>query len=42
VPSAIIKDEWNYIINPSHKDFKKVKITGIEPFVFDTRLLKGQ
>lgn len=39
-PSAIIKDEWNYIINPLHKDFKKVKILNTEPFVFDTRLFK--
>ena|SRR5665213_2106372 len=40
VPSAIIKDEWNFIINPVHKDFQKVKILGIEPFAFDTRLFK--
>jgi RES domain-containing protein len=40
VPSAIVKDEWNYIINPAHKDFKKVKILDIEPFTFDTRLFK--
>jgi len=39
-PSVIIKDEWNYILNPSHKDFKKVKINGAEPFTFDTRLFK--
>lgn len=39
-PSAIIKDEWNYIINPLHKDFNKVKILSTEPFVFDTRLFK--
>lgn len=40
VPSAIIPDEWNYLINPAHKDFKKVKITAIEPFSFDARLFK--
>jgi len=40
VPSAIIKDEWNCIINPMHKDFKKVKIVATEPFSFDTRLFK--
>jgi RES domain-containing protein len=39
-PSAIIKDEWNYIINPMHKDFQKVKIISTEPFSFDTRLFK--
>lgn len=40
VPSAIVQDEWNYLINPSHKDFKKIKITATEPFSFDTRLFK--
>jgi RES domain-containing protein len=40
VPSAIIKDEWNYIINPMHKDFKKVKVLTADPFTFDTRLFK--
>jgi RES domain-containing protein len=40
VPSSIIKDEWNYIINPMHKNFKQVKIINIEPFTFDTRLFK--
>jgi RES domain-containing protein len=40
IPSAIIKDEWNYIINPMHKDFQKVKIMDIEPFNFDIRLFK--
>jgi RES domain-containing protein len=39
-PSAIIKDEWNYIINPMHKDFQKVRIISVEPFSFDTRLFK--
>lgn len=40
VPSAIVKDEWNYIINPRHKDFHKIKIVNTEPFAFDTRLFK--
>ncbi len=40
VPSVIIKDEWNYIINPLHPGFKKVKIVNTEPFTFDTRLFR--
>ena len=40
VPSSIIKDEWNYIINPMHESFKKVKIISTEPFTFDVRLFK--
>lgn len=38
VPSAIIPEEYNYLINPLHKDFSKVKYIGTEPFVFDERL----
>jgi RES domain-containing protein len=39
-PSAIIQDEWNYIINPVHRDFQKIKVINTEPFAFDTRLFK--
>jgi len=38
VPSAIIMNEYNYLINPKNKDFKKLKIIGTEPFFFDDRL----
>ena len=40
VPSAIIKDDWNYLINPTHKDFHQVKDLSSEPFGFDARLFK--
>jgi RES domain-containing protein len=38
VPSAIIKNEFNYLINPQHSDFKLIEISGIEDFDFDMRL----
>lgn len=38
VPSAVVQGEYNYLINPSHKDFKKIKVKLIEPFDFDERL----
>lgn len=38
VPSAIIKEEKNYIINTQHPDFVKVKLVGVEDFLFDTRI----
>jgi len=38
VPSAVIQDEFNYLINPSHKSFAKVKLTKVERFQFDKRL----
>ena len=40
VPSVIVKTESNFIINPLHKDFKKVKLVSSKPFEFDGRLLK--
>lgn len=38
VPSAVVQGEYNYLINPSHKDFKKIKMKLVEPFDFDERL----
>lgn len=38
VPSAIIQDEFNYLINPNHKNFLRVKLIKIEEFKFDKRL----
>ena len=38
VPSAIIKGEFNYLINPRHFDFNKISISEIEDFHFDLRL----
>jgi RES domain-containing protein len=38
VPSAVISEEHNYLINPLHKDFKKVAIANSFPFKFDKRL----
>ena len=40
VPSIIAPREQNLLINPLHPDFNLVKLITIEPFNFDTRLLK--
>lgn len=39
VPSAIISGEPNFLINPAHRDFKKIRLGKPEPFTFDPRLL---
>ncbi|HKO54752.1 MAG TPA: RES family NAD+ phosphorylase [Thermoanaerobaculia bacterium] len=39
VPSAVIPQERNYILNPAHPDFSGIAIGEPEPFVFDIRLL---
>ena len=38
VPSAIIPQESNYLINPAHKDFKIIRIVKTEDFSFDNRI----
>lgn len=38
VPSAIIKMENNYLLNPNHKQFNLIKISCVEDFKFDPRL----
>ncbi|WP_109436497.1 RES family NAD+ phosphorylase [Aquimarina sp. AU119] len=40
VPSIIIPKEENLLINPLHPKFGEIKLVDIEPFSFDTRLLK--
>jgi RES domain-containing protein len=39
VPSAIVKEEYNYLLNPLHPSAKQVKIKSKQPFSFDARLL---
>ncbi len=38
VPSSIIDEEVNYLLNPEHKDFEQVRIIKTRPFVFDKRI----
>lgn len=38
VPSSIISAERNYLINPLHPDFSKIKIQTKDSFVFDERI----
>ena len=38
VPSAVVPDEFNILINPAHPDMKYVTVAGIEDFKFDKRL----
>jgi RES domain-containing protein len=38
VPSTVIPREFNYILNPRHPDFPKIRFFTPEPFYFDSRL----
>ena len=40
VPSTIVYEETNIILNPLHPDFARVTLTEIRPFTFDARLYK--
>lgn len=40
VPSVIVPSEKNYLLNPRHPDFARIRIGRPAPFVFDPRLWK--
>ncbi len=40
VPSAVVPQEKNYLVNPQHPDFAKLQIGEPRKFVFDPRLFK--
>ena len=38
VPSSIVPQEYNYLINPNHPDISKIKVIGTPRMNFDRRL----
>lgn len=40
VPSAIIANEWDYLLHPGHPQFSQISLIRTEPFVFDSRIKK--
>ncbi|MBC9934571.1 RES family NAD+ phosphorylase [Chitinophaga qingshengii] len=40
IPSVVIAEEHNYLINPLHPDAARITISDTQPFVFDQRLRK--
>ena len=40
VPSAVVKGDFNFLINPFHKDFDKIIIIAQNDFPFDKRIFK--
>jgi RES domain-containing protein len=41
VPSAVIPQELNYLLNPRHADFKRIRVGKPEAFRFDPRLRRS-
>ncbi|MEO5947634.1 MAG: RES family NAD+ phosphorylase [Chitinophagaceae bacterium] len=40
VPSVVVQGDFNYLLNPVHNLFSKVKVIKTEAFEFDERLFK--
>ena len=40
VPSVIVPEEWNYLLNPAHRDFNRLRIGAPETIAIDPRLAK--
>lgn len=40
VPSVVVPDERNYLVNPQHPEFTNLKIGHPKPFKFDPRLIR--
>ncbi len=38
VPSVVVPGDYNFLLNPNHADFKRIKIISKESFGFDARL----
>ena len=41
VPSAVVKGDFNYLINPNHPEISKVTVVKISDFPFDKRIFEG-
>ena len=40
VPSVVVPEEYNYLLNPNHPDFEKITIGTPIPYRFDPRLAR--
>jgi RES domain-containing protein len=40
VPSAVIPEERNYLLNPAHQDFNRIRLRKSVAFRFDARMWK--
>lgn len=40
VPSALAPTESNWLINPRHPEFSRIRLRAVEPFEYDSRFFK--
>jgi RES domain-containing protein len=41
VPSAVVPQEWNVLLNPAHPEFPRIRVGRAEPFSYDPRMWKA-
>ncbi len=42
VPSVIVPQEWNYLVNPRCAEVQRIEVASPQPFAFDPRLLRDR
>lgn len=42
VPSVLVPQEYNALVNPAHPDFERIQVGRVEPVVWDERLFKAR
>jgi RES domain-containing protein len=40
VPSAVVEDDWNLLLNPAHSSFASLHIVEPKPFHYDERMFR--
>ncbi|MXX41055.1 MAG: RES family NAD+ phosphorylase [Gemmatimonadetes bacterium] len=40
VPSAVVKGDYNVLVNPAHSEMQGVEIAAVEPYLLDERLVR--
>ena len=40
VPSALVPSEANWLINPRHPEFARIRLSSVDPFEYDTRFFR--
>ena len=40
VPSLLAPEESNWLLNPAHQDFSRIRVAAVEPFRYDARFFE--
>lgn len=42
VPSVLAPAEWNCLVNPGHRDYRRIVVRDVEPLEYDPRMFKAK